>query len=121
MYPENLKYAKSHEWVRGEDGKAVVGITDHAQAELQDVVLVDLPAVGAKLEAGKQMAVVESVKAAVDLYAPVSGEVLKVNEKLGEEPETVSTCVTCHTDKDTLKELATKEEVVKSEATTGEG
>ena len=90
MYPEDLKYAKSHEWVRGGDGKVVVGISHYAQAELQEVVLVDLPAVGTKVEAGKQMAVIESVKAAFDIYAPVSGEVLKVNEKLEEEPETVN-------------------------------
>src|SRR5271169_1555131 len=85
--PKNLKYAKTHEWVRVEGDIAVVGITDHAQHELTDVVYVEVPAVGARVEAGKQCAVVESVKAASDIYAPVSGDVAAVNEELANAPE----------------------------------
>lgn len=85
--PKNLKYTKSHEWVRVDGNMAVVGITDHAQDELTDVVYVEVPAVGAHLEAGKQCAVVESVKAASDIYAPVSGDVAAVNEELANAPE----------------------------------
>jgi glycine cleavage system H protein len=85
--PKNLKYTKSHEWVRIEGNVAVVGITDHAQDELTDVVYVEVPAVGAHVEAGKQCAVVESVKAASDIYAPVSGDVAAVNEELASAPE----------------------------------
>ena len=85
--PKNLKYAKTHEWVRVEGDIAVVGITDHAQQELTDVVYVETPAVGAHLEAGKECAVVESVKAASDIYAPVSGDVVAVNEELSSAPE----------------------------------
>ena len=85
--PKNLKYAKSHEWIRIDGNTAVVGITDHAQDELTDVVYVEVPAVGAHVEAGKQCAVVESVKAASDIYAPVSGDVAAVNEELANAPE----------------------------------
>ncbi len=85
--PKNLKYTKSHEWVRIDGRTAVVGITDHAQDELTDVVYVELPAVGARVEAGKECAVVESVKAASDIYAPVSGDVAAVNEELASAPE----------------------------------
>jgi len=85
--PKNLKYAKTHEWVRVEGDIAVIGITDHAQNELTDVVYVETPAVGAHLEAGKECAVVESVKAASDIYAPVSGDVVAVNEELSSAPE----------------------------------
>jgi glycine cleavage system H protein len=85
--PKNLKYTKSHEWVRVDGKTAVVGITDHAQDELTDVVYVEVPAVGARVEAGKQCAVVESVKAASDIYAPVSGDVAAVNEELASAPE----------------------------------
>src|SRR5271169_3390618 len=85
--PKNLKYAKTHEWVRVEGDIAIVGITDHAQHELTDVVYVETPAVGAHMEAGKQCAVVESVKAASDIYAPVSGDVVAVNEELSSTPE----------------------------------
>jgi glycine cleavage system H protein len=85
--PKNLKYTKSHEWVRVDGNVAVVGITDHAQNELTDVVYIELPAVGARTEAGKQCAVVESVKAASDIYAPVSGDVATVNEELASVPE----------------------------------
>jgi glycine cleavage system H protein len=85
--PKNLKYAKSHEWVRVEGDLAVVGITDHAQRELTDVVYVETPAVDSRVEAGKECAVVESVKAASDIYAPVSGDVVAVNEELSNAPE----------------------------------
>jgi len=85
--PTNLKYAKTHEWVRLEGDIAVVGITDHAQHELTDVVYVETPAVGSQVESGKECAVVESVKAASDIYAPVSGEVIAVNEELSHAPE----------------------------------
>jgi glycine cleavage system H protein len=85
--PKNLKYAKSHEWVRVEGDIAVVGITDHAQHELTDVVYVETPAVDSHVEAGKECAVVESVKAASDIYAPVSGDVAAVNEELSQAPE----------------------------------
>ncbi len=82
--PANLKYADSHEWIDPETGR--VGITDHAQAELSDVVYVELPDVGRVVAAGESTAVVESVKAASDIYAPVSGEVIEVNSTLESEP-----------------------------------
>ena len=85
--PKNLKYTQSHEWVRVEGATAVVGITDHAQNELTDVVYVEVPVVGTRVEAGKECAVVESVKAASDIYAPVSGDVGAVNEELSAAPE----------------------------------
>ncbi len=88
--PNNLKYAKSHEWVRVEGGIAVVGVTDHAQHELTDIVYVELPEVGARVEAGKECAVVESVKAASDIYAPVSGDITAVNDELTSGPELVN-------------------------------
>ncbi len=88
--PNNLKYAKTHEWVRLEGDTAVVGITDHAQQELTDIVYVELPEVGARVEAGQECAVVESVKAASDIYAPVSGDVVAVNEELSHAPELVN-------------------------------
>jgi glycine cleavage system H protein len=93
MYPENLRYTKEHEWVRVEGDIGVIGITDHAQKELGDIVYVDLPKAGAVLAAGKTLGSVESVKAVSDIFAPVSGEVLEVNgiltaapEKLNEDP-----------------------------------
>lgn len=89
--PANLKYAKSHEWVRVEGPSAVVGITDHAQAELTDVVFVELPEVGRTLKAGEACAVVESVKTASDIYSPVSGEVTEINAALAQHPELVNT------------------------------
>lgn len=90
--PEELKYASSHEWARlEEDGTVTVGITDHAQEALGDVVFVEVPEVGATIAAGDEAGVVESVKAASDIYAPVGGEVLAVNEQLEDEPETVNT------------------------------
>ena len=88
--PKNLKYAKTHEWVRVEGNVAVVGITDHAQQELTDIVYVELPSVGAQVEATKESAVVESVKAASDIYAPVSGEIVAANEELSSAPELVN-------------------------------
>ena len=89
--PTNLKYAKSHEWVRSEaDGTVTVGITEHAQELLGDLVFVDLPELGAELSAGQEAAVVESVKAASDVYAPVSGVVLEVNNAVVDAPESVN-------------------------------
>lgn len=88
--PEDLKYAASHEWVRVEGETATVGITDHAQHELTDVVFVELPAVGRELRAGEACAVVESVKTASDVYAPVSGTVTAVNAALAAHPELVN-------------------------------
>lgn len=86
-----LKYASSHEWVRlEEDGTVTIGISDHAQEALGDVVYVELPEVGADLAAGDEAGVVESVKAASDVYAPISGEVVAVNEALEAAPETVN-------------------------------
>jgi len=88
--PNQLKYTKSHEWVRAEGAEAVVGITDHAQRELTDVVYVELPQVGKRVQAGAACAVVESVKAASDIYAPVSGEVVSINSALATAPELVN-------------------------------
>ena len=85
--PKNLRYAKTHEWVRAEGDVAVVGITDHAQHELTDIVYVELPEIGARVEAGKECAVVESVKAASDIYAPVTGDIVAINEELSHAPE----------------------------------
>jgi glycine cleavage system H protein len=87
MYPSNFRYTKEHEWVRAEGGIAIVGITDHAQKELGDIVYVDLPKVGARLEQGKTLGSVESVKAVSDIFAPVSGEVTEINEALATTPE----------------------------------
>ena len=89
--PQELKYTKSHEWVKTEgDGTLTVGITDHAQELMGDMVYVELPEVGGLLTAEKECAVVESVKAASDVYAPVSGEVVQVNTAVGDTPETVN-------------------------------
>ena len=88
--PEDLKYAKSHEWVRLAGDVATVGITDHAQHELTDIVFVELPEVGRKLKAGESCAVVESVKTASDIYAPVSGEVTAVNKAVVDDPALVN-------------------------------
>lgn len=89
--PANLKYADSHEWILDQgDGIVTIGITDHAQALLGDLVFVELPEVGAVIAAGDECGVVESVKAASDLYAPLSGEVLEVNEDLDGSPELVN-------------------------------
>jgi len=88
--PQDLRYAPTHEWSRVEGDHVVVGITDHAQKELSDVVFVELPKVGQQVTAGKACAVVESVKAASDIYAPVSGEVVAVNEALSADPSLVN-------------------------------
>jgi len=90
MYPTNFRYTKEHEWVRVEGGIGVVGITDHAQQELGDIVYVDLPKIGASAEKGKNLGSVESVKAVSDIYAPVSGEVIEVNELLSTAPEKIN-------------------------------
>ncbi|HYL73156.1 MAG TPA: glycine cleavage system protein GcvH [Bryobacteraceae bacterium] len=87
MYPANFRYTKEHEWVRVEGDTGVVGITHHAQEELGDIVYVDLPKVGAQVEQGKALGSVESVKAVSDIYAPVSGEVVAVNDALTTAPE----------------------------------
>jgi glycine cleavage system H protein len=89
--PDDLKYAASHEWVRVQDGVATVGITDHAQHELTDIVFVELPAVGRVVKAGQACAVVESVKTASDIYAPVAGEVIAVNAAVSGNPSLVNT------------------------------
>ena len=89
--PPDLKFAKSHEWVRLDGDTATIGITDHAQHELTDVVFVELPAAGRKVAAGEACAVVESVKTASDIYAPMSGEVVAVNPELAKHPEMVNT------------------------------
>ncbi|MCP5516002.1 MAG: glycine cleavage system protein GcvH [Verrucomicrobiales bacterium] len=89
--PPDLKYARSHEWVRVEGAVATVGITDHAQAELTDIVFVELPSPGRQLSAGENCAVVESVKTASDLYSPVGGEVIEVNQAVVEDPSLVNT------------------------------
>ena len=88
--PSDLKYAKSHEWVRLNGDVATIGITDHAQHELTDVVFVELPEMGRKLKAGEACAVVESVKTASDIYAPVSGVVVAVNAKAVDSPTLVN-------------------------------
>jgi len=86
-----LKYLTSHEWARvEEDGTVTIGITDHAQASLGDVVYVEAPEVGSDVSAGDQAGVVESVKAASDIYSPISGQVIAINEQLEDEPETVN-------------------------------
>ena len=90
MYPEQLRYTKEHEWVGLEGDVATIGITDHAQEELGDIVYVELPKPGTKLEKGKTLGSVESVKAVSDIYAPVSGEVMEVNETLAEAPEKIN-------------------------------
>ena len=87
MYPENYRYTAEHEWVLVEGDTGTVGITDHAQQELGDIVYVDMPKVGTRVEQGKALGSVESVKAVSDIYAPVSGEVAEVNQALAEAPE----------------------------------
>ena len=88
--PSDLKYAKSHEWVRVSGDTATVGITDHAQAELTDIVFVELPAAGRKVKAGEACAVVESVKTASDIYSPVSGEIVAINQAVVDNPALVN-------------------------------
>src|SRR5882672_10034198 len=89
--PSDLKYAKSHEWVRVTGDTATVGITDHAQHELTDVVFVELPAVNRQVKAGESCAVVESVKTASDIYSPVSGQILEINKAVVDNPALVNT------------------------------
>ena len=89
--PSDLKFAKSHEWVRVSGDTAVVGITDHAQHELTDIVFVELPDIGRKVNAGEACAVVESVKTASDIYSPVSGEIIEVNKAAADNPALVNT------------------------------
>jgi len=88
--PEGLKYSREHEWVRVDGSRAYIGITDYAQDELGDIVYVELPEVGAELKAGETFGTVESVKTVSDLYAPVSGRVVEVNEALASAPEKVN-------------------------------
>ena len=89
--PSDLSYAKSHEWVRLSGDVATVGITDHAQHELTDVVFVELPALGRQVKAGEACAVVESVKTASDIYSPLSGEIIEVNRAVADDPALVNT------------------------------
>jgi glycine cleavage system H protein len=89
--PDDLKYTETHEWLRLEGAQARIGVTDHAQAELTDVVYVELPKIGAKVKANSPAAVVESVKAAGDIYSPVTGTVVAVNEALENSPALVNT------------------------------
>lgn len=89
--PNDLRYTKSHEWVKREaDGTVAVGITDHAQSLLGDMVFVELPKIGTKVAAGKECGVVESVKAASDIYAPIAGEITAVNTAVSDSPESVN-------------------------------
>lgn len=88
--PKDLKYSKDHEWVKVEGQVATIGITDFAQAQLGDVVFVDLPEVGAEITAGAEFGAIESVKAVSDVYAPISGTITEVNEQLADAPETVN-------------------------------
>ncbi len=89
--PANLKYAKSHEWIRSEeDGSLTIGITDHAQQALGDIVFLELPEAGRKVSAGEACAVIESVKAASDIYAPVAGEIVAANQDIVDTPEAVN-------------------------------
>ena len=87
MYPENFRYTKEHEWVLVEGDIGTVGITDHAQEELGDIVYVDLPKIGARVEQGKSLGSVESVKAVSDIYSPVGGEITDVNQALPTRPK----------------------------------
>lgn len=88
--PKELKYTNSHEWIKKEDGKIRIGISDHAQHEITDVVHVELPTVGKEVEKGKPCAVVESVKSAFDIYAPLTGKIVEINDKLESSPELVN-------------------------------
>jgi len=89
--PPDLRYAKTHEWIRPAGEHATIGITDHAQHELTDIVFVELPAKGRKLKAGESCAVVESVKTASDIYSPASGEVVEINDAIVANPALVNT------------------------------
>jgi len=89
-YPSDLKYTKEHEWIKVDGSAATIGITDHAQNSLGDIVFVELPKLGAEIEQGKAFGTVESVKAVSDLYAPVSGTVTEINQELATAPEKVN-------------------------------
>jgi glycine cleavage system H protein len=91
LIPDDLRYAKTHEWIRLEGATGTVGVTDHAQAELTDVVYVELPQIGTNVDANQAVAVVESVKAANDIYAPAGGEIVAVNGDLATKPALVNT------------------------------
>jgi glycine cleavage system H protein len=88
--PENLQYTEEHEWVGIEDDVATIGVTDYAQSELGDIVFIELPSVGDKITKGESFGTIEAVKAVSDLFAPVSGEVLEVNEDLNDTPEKIN-------------------------------
>jgi glycine cleavage system H protein len=90
MYPADLKYTKDHEWIKVSGGVGTIGITDYAQAELGDVVFVELPKLGAQLKAGQSLGTVESVKAVSEIYSPVSGEVTETNALLADSPEKIN-------------------------------
>ena len=90
MYPTDRRYSKEHEWVRVEAGRGTLGITDHAQSQLGDVVFLELPELGSRLELGESFGTVESVKAVSELYAPVSGEVVEANSALADAPEKIN-------------------------------
>jgi len=87
---DNLKYTETHEWLKLKDNKAVVGITDHAQSKLTDIVFVELPQIGKKVKKGDELCIVESVKSVSEIYAPISGKITKVNNQLDDAPETVN-------------------------------
>jgi glycine cleavage system H protein len=87
---DSLKYTENHEWLKIDDNKAVVGITDHAQSELTDIVFIELPQIGKIVKKGDELCVVESVKSVSEIYAPISGKIIKVNDKLEDAPETVN-------------------------------
>ena len=91
MYPDNLKYTKDHEWIEMKGESGTVGVSHFAQKELGDVVFVELPEVGRRLKQGEEFGTIESVKAVSEIYSPVSGEVVEVNETLAEKPELVNT------------------------------
>lgn len=90
MFPKELKYMESHEWAKSEGDIVIVGVSDYAQQQIQDVVFVELPEIGQELEQKKEFAVIESVKAAFDIYAPASGEVVEINRELEDAPECIN-------------------------------
>ena len=87
---DNLKYTETHEWLKIKDKDAIVGITDHAQSELTDIVFVELPQIGKKLKKGDELCTVESVKSVSEIYAPISGKIIKVNNQLDDSPEKIN-------------------------------
>ncbi len=126
MYPKNLKYTQTHEWVKVDKDIATVGITDFATKKLTDLVYVELPSIGTEVARGSSFGVVESVKAVSDLYSPISGTIVKVNEKLSKEPEIISRDpygkgwmikveIEDQTELDTLMDSEEYEELVKKE------